>query len=191
MYAYADILGSYAGNSSFEPSHINQVDGMDTTDFLLDWSQYGFLQDQDALWNDLFYSPAQNSRGGFGSGTGTFAGNSVARFIYPGPTTTLTFANGSNVTNENFARVMVPLNGIESGADIYQKWLSVPPEAYGNVLDVLHRKENQTGDDQNDNDAHALHHKSSMRPPYVDKIFSSQRHTSTTPAVGYPTPVMR
>jgi hypothetical protein len=192
VYAYADILGSYAGNSSFEPSHITQTDGIDTTDFLLDWSKYGFLQDQDALWNDMFYSPAQNSLGGLGSGTGTFAGNSLVRFVYPGPTTTLTFANGSNVTNENFARVNVPLSGIESGADIYQKWLSVPPEAYNNVLDVLHhRKENQTGDNQSNNDAHALHHKSSMRLPYVDEVFSSQRHTSTTPAVGYPTPVMR
>ena len=92
---------------------------MDTTDFLLDWSQYEFDQDKDALWNDLFYSLAQVSLGGMGMATGSFTGNGFARVVYPGPTTTLTFANGSNVTHENFARVLANLDGIDDGADMY------------------------------------------------------------------------
>jgi hypothetical protein len=134
VYAYADILDSYAGNSSFEPSHIVQIDGTDTNDFLLDWSQYGRHQDKDALWNTLFYSPAQISQGGLGIGTGTFAGNGDHRFVYPGPTTTLTFANGSEVTNENFARVAVSMRGIESGADMYREYLTPRPEECWNAL---------------------------------------------------------
>jgi hypothetical protein len=77
VYAYSDLLESYAGNASFEPSHIVQIDGVNTTDFLLDWSQYGVHHDKDALWNDLFYSLAQVSLGDSGAGTGSFTGNGL------------------------------------------------------------------------------------------------------------------
>ncbi|KAI4749508.1 hypothetical protein E4T50_00243 [Aureobasidium sp. EXF-12298] len=191
VYVYADILESYAGNSSFKPSHIVQIDGTDTTDFLIDWSQYETQQDKDALWNTLFYSSAQVSLGGMGTGTGSFTGNGLSRFVYPGPTTTLTFANGSNVTNENFARVLADLDGIDDGMDMYQKFLIPDSRAYRNALDVLYHKENQTGDNQYNNDSRVPYHKKSTRPPYVDEVLSSQRHTLTTPAIGYPSPIIR
>jgi hypothetical protein len=102
VYAYSDILESHDGNSLFIPSHVVQIDGIDTTDFLLDLSQYGSHQDNDTLWNNLFYSLAQVSLGAEGLATGSFTGNGQGSVVYPGPTTTLTFANGSNVTNNNF-----------------------------------------------------------------------------------------
>jgi hypothetical protein len=173
VYVYSDLLESYASNSSFEPSHIIQINGVDSTDFLLDLSDSNGLQDKDALWNDLFYSLAQVSLGPEGAGPGLFTGGGQGRLVYPGPTTTLTFANGTNVTNENFARFAVDLNHIESGRDMYQKFLSPSPEAYRKATDIPKVPE---------------------EPPYlqaVDEVTSSQRYTQTVPAVGYPSPIFR
>lgn len=190
VYAYTDILDSFAGNSSFEPSHIVQIDGMDTTDFLLDWSQCGSAQDKDALWNGLFYSVAQVSLGGHSLGTGTFTGGGEGRFVYPGPKTTLTFANGSVTTTENFARVHVLLNDIESGHDMYQQHLSPDPKAYRKAMDVLHDED----DEDDDKDTCISYQARHICPHYhtkIDNILSQQRHTPTTPAIGYPSPVIR
>jgi hypothetical protein len=188
VYAYSDLLESYAGNSSFTPSHIVQVDGKNTTDFLLEWSDYGGHQDKDALWNDLFYSLAQVSQGGGGGATGSFTGNSRGSLIYPGPTTTLTFANGSEVTNENFAKVVVPMSHIQGGPDMYRKFLSPPPEAYRNAWGKLRQ------DSDENIDMRVPDHKISIRLSYPEEVncaISSQRHTQTLPAVGYPSPVIR
>jgi hypothetical protein len=190
VYAYSDVLESHAGNSSFKPSHVVQIDGTDTTDFLLDLSQYGSHQDNDTLWNNLFYSLAQVSLGAEGLATGAFIGNGQGGLVYPGPTTTLTFANGSNVTNENFARFAINLRHIDSGADMYQEFLSQPPEAYRNALGVL----NDPYGEMEGNDTRAPYHKPSIRPPYleeVDDALSSQSFTPTTAAIGYPSPVVR
>ena len=99
---------------------MTEIDGQNATEFLLNWSQYGSLQDRDALWNNLFYTLAQVSLGTSGTGTGTFSGGGRGARIYPGETTTLTFANGTTVTNENFARVLAPFDNITSGEDIYR-----------------------------------------------------------------------
>lgn len=188
VYAYSDILKSHAGNSSFEPSRIVQIDGKDTTDFLLEWSDYGGHQDQDALWNNLFYSLAQASLGGAGTATGSFTGGGRGGLVYPGPRTTLKFANGTNVTNENFARVVVPMSHIQSGADMYKRFLRPDPDAYRNAWGKLE----QDGD--GNVDMRIPDYKRSIRPSYlhrVDSAIPSQRHTQTIPAVGYPTPIIR
>jgi hypothetical protein len=184
IYAYTDVLESYAGNSSFKPSHIIQIDGVDTTDFLLDLAQYGGSQDKDALWNTLFYSLAQVSLQSEGSATGAFMGNGLGGLVYPGPTTTLTFANGTNVTNENFARFSIDMSHIESGADMYQEFLSPPPKAYRNILEVL---KDPTGE-MKASGTRVPYHKPSTQ---VDDALSSQRHTQAMPAVGYPSPIIR
>lgn len=114
-------MAATVGNATFEPSPITMIDGRNSTEYLLEWSQYGSLQDRDALWNNMFYLLQTVSLGSAGSGTGTFSGGGRGRWIYPGPSTTLTFANGSSITNENFARVLVPFDNITSGADIYSE----------------------------------------------------------------------
>jgi hypothetical protein len=183
IYAYTDILESYAGNSSFEPSNIVEIDGVNTTDFLLDLAQYGGSQDKDALWNTVFYSLAQVSLGGAGIATGYFTGNGHAGFVYPGPTTTLSFANGTNVTNENFARAVVSMHGVESGADMYRKFLSPSPEDYRNALEMKDLTDEMEG-----SGTRFPYHKPSTQ---VDDAPPSRLHTQAMPAVGYPTPIVR
>ena len=44
--------------------------------------------------------------------------NLFQKGIYPGPTTTLAFANGTSITNENYAYIPDSSNGTQSGANI-------------------------------------------------------------------------
>ena len=135
-YVYADIVAASYGNATFTPSPIVEIDGQNATDFLQVWSEYGSLQDPDALYNNLFYIPAQVALGSSGTGTGTFSGGGRGRWVYPGASTTLTFANGTKVTNQNYARVLVPFDGITSGADIYANYFAVPAEATYNAFQL-------------------------------------------------------
>lgn len=173
IFAYEDILAASFGNASFVPSPITQIDGCNVTDFLLEWSQYGSLQDKDALWNNLFYIPAQVSLGSSGTGTGTFSGGGRGRWVYPGPSTTFLFQNGTSATHENFARVLVDFDNITTGADIYQQYFAVEEEAKYNALDLI------------------LQPSASATSVASSATASSASRTASTPAPGYPTPVVR
>ncbi|KAI5196320.1 hypothetical protein E4T38_08569 [Aureobasidium subglaciale] len=175
IYAYGDILAASFGNASFTPSPIVEIDGQNATEYLLNWSQFGSLQDRDALWNNLFYIPAQVSLGTSGTGTGTFSGSGRGRYAYPGATTTFVFANGSTVNNQNFARVLANFANITSGADIYREFFAVPEDAYENALDL------------------AVSTTSSATSSATGNATSSTSSTSTTstPAPGYPSPIVR
>ncbi|THZ05078.1 hypothetical protein D6C95_03000 [Aureobasidium pullulans] len=173
VYAYADIVASSFGNSTFQPSPITMIDGQNTTQFLEDWSQYGTLQDRDALWNNLFYSPAQVSLGTAGTSTGTFVGRGRGRFVYPGANTTFSFANGSTITHENFAKVLVDFKNISSGADIYKQYFIVTPRAYANASEINKKETNNTIDNS--------------KPDHPEKPAAMK----TVPAPGYPTPILR
>ena len=134
-YVYADVLAASFGNASFTPSPIVEIDGQNATEYLLNWAEYGSLQDPDALYNNLFYIPAQVSLGSSGTGTGTFSGGGRGRWPYPGPSTTFTFANGSTATNQNFARVIAAgFANITSGEDVYSTYFAVPEEAFDNAF---------------------------------------------------------
>ena len=76
--------------------------------FLLTQSLARNSQDPDSLWNQVFQSPWQSSESSF-------------RFplFYPGPTTNITFVNGTTQTTENVAIVNVDLDGVETGEDAY------------------------------------------------------------------------
>ncbi|KAI5251812.1 hypothetical protein E4T42_03942, partial [Aureobasidium subglaciale] len=183
VYAYIDILESQAGNTSspFKPSEIVQIDGRNTTDFLLEWSQFGTLQDKDALWNSLFYVPAQVSLGADGMGTGAFTGNGRGRFVYPGPRTTLVFANGTNVTSENFAKPLRFYENITSGEDIYRSFIPQDPKVYLDAFEIMREKEkeekdappSESGLEYDDDDI------ATIKQASEDKVF----------AAGYPTPI--
>ncbi|THX69190.1 hypothetical protein D6D08_06082 [Aureobasidium pullulans] len=175
IYAYADILAASFGNASFTPSSIVEIDGQNATDFLLDWSQYGSLQDRDALWNNLFYIPAQVSLGSSGTGTGTFSGSGRGRYVYPGAATTFTFANGSTVTNQNFARVLANFGNITSGADIYKEYFAVPTDAYAKALSLATSTTSSATSSATNGSSSA----------------TSSATTTSTPAPGYPSPVVR
>ncbi|CAN9326612.1 unnamed protein product [Alternaria alternata] len=127
-YVYADVLAESLGSATFTPSPITHIDGEDAKDFLENWAQYGSLQDRDALYNNVFYELATVSLGPVGSGIGTFAGSGRGRWIYPGPTTELTFENGTSRTYDNFAKVLIPFDGITDGESLYKLWFTGPTQ---------------------------------------------------------------
>jgi len=104
IFTFNDVLGMKYKNISYTPSPVVEIDGQDATLFLEDYSLYGSLQDRDALYNSMFYELAQVSLGAYGGGVGMFAGGGRARYVFPGATTTLKFANGTEYTMENYAR---------------------------------------------------------------------------------------
>ena len=172
VYAYADVLSASFGNVSFTPSPLTMIDGENSTEWLLDFSQYGSLQDRDALWNNVFYELAQVSLGASGSGTGTFSGGGRGRYIYPGPTTSLTFANGTNVTIENFARVLVPFKGITNGDDIYKTYFTPPPSDVESAEQLATMTTSSTSSS-------------------ATASTTSSTSSTSIPAPGYPSPIVR
>lgn len=174
IYLYSDVLAASTSNSSngsFVPSAITQIDGQDSVEYLLNWSQYGSLQDRDALWNNVFVELAQIQLGPYGSGLGTFSGGGRGRWVYPGETTDLTFANGSSLTLDNFARVLAPFDGITTGEQLYQTYF-VPPPGEPQEVEEL---------------ATASISSSSIAIPSS----TSSAPASTISAPGYPSPVYR
>ncbi|KAF2865576.1 peptidase S41 family protein-like protein [Massariosphaeria phaeospora] len=124
VFAFHDVLGMQYKNISYIPSPVAQIDGQSVNDFLENLSQHGALQDRDALYNNLFYELAQVSLGTSGTGTGFFTGGGRGRFVYPGPTTTLKFKNGTQYTMQNYARVLGPFRGINSGEQLAQRYFT-------------------------------------------------------------------
>jgi hypothetical protein len=171
-YVYADVLAESFGNSSFTPSPITKIDGQDAQEFLENWAQYGSLQDRDALYNNVFYELATVSLGPVGSGIGTFAGSGRGRWVYPGATTEITFKNGSCVTYDNFARVLIPFDGITDGESLYQLWFTG----------------NQPG---SETEEAAPSNSTSATPTPSASATASATPVPTIPAPGFPPPVLR
>jgi hypothetical protein len=170
-YVYADVLAESFGNASFTPSPITTIDGQDAQEFLENWAQYGSLQDRDALYNNVFYELATVSLGPVGSGIGTFAGSGRGRWIYPGPTTELTFANGTSRTYDNFARVLIPFDGITDGESLYKIWF--------------------TGNQPTEAEEPAPSNSTSATPTPSATSSAAATPTPSIPAPGYPPPVLR
>jgi hypothetical protein len=80
-FVYPDILASSFGNASFTPSPISKINGQDALEFLENWSQFGSLQDRDALYNNVFYNLAAVSIGTASTSIGTFAGSGRGRWV--------------------------------------------------------------------------------------------------------------
>lgn len=167
-YAYPDVLASVLGNATFTPSAITEIDGEAATSWLENWSQYGSLQDRDALYNNVFYELAIVSLGTSSTGMGTFTGGGRGRWVYPGASTTLTFENGTSYTMQNFAKVLVPFDGIDSGEALYENLFTTPEDT------SFHNGE-PTATAASTSTAAA----------------TSSATASATPAPGYPPPVVR
>ncbi|KAF2084680.1 hypothetical protein K490DRAFT_48525 [Saccharata proteae CBS 121410] len=117
-FVYQDILTASKNNATFTPSAVTAINGQDAVTWLEDFSQHGNLQDRDGLYNNVFYELAQVQLGASGSGTGMFSGGGRGRYVYPGPETVLTFANGTERTYENYARALVSFRGVTDGASL-------------------------------------------------------------------------
>lgn len=84
-------------NASYEPSAISQINGKDVVQFLQEESKLNAFHDPDARYNAMFLmQPAEN----YGYFTNP-------RF-YPGPTTNVTYDNGTSNTYRNAAIVTQP-----------------------------------------------------------------------------------
>jgi hypothetical protein len=124
VFAFEDVLGLQYKNISYTPSAIVKIDGSEATEFLQTLSQLGSLQDRDALYNNVFYELAQVGLGDSGSGTGMFTGGGRGRYVYPGATTTFTFANGTERMIENYARVRYNFRNVNSGETLAKEWFT-------------------------------------------------------------------
>lgn len=136
IFAFEDVLGSQYKNISYTPSAVVAIDDMEATKFLEALSQLGSLQDRDALYNNVFYEIAQVGLGESGSGTGMFTGGGRGRYVYTGANTTLTFANGTERTIENFARVRYNFRQINTGEDLAKQWFEFGSAASAEVASV-------------------------------------------------------
>ncbi|CAK7229666.1 hypothetical protein SBRCBS47491_007328 [Sporothrix bragantina] len=98
------------------------INGVDAVTYIEDTIfTASFNQDPDAAYNSMFYSKAVF---GAGEGKGYFSGGGRIRFNYQGPTTTLTYANGTNATFTNTATVVSPLTGITDGETMFDTFCS-------------------------------------------------------------------
>jgi hypothetical protein len=119
-----DLTGVMSLNTSFTPSPIKSIDGIDVTTFLLAQSLVNNIQDPDASYNFNFVELAQAA---ISKSTGVFTNPG----LYPGPFTTLEFANGTSRILRNLAAVEQGLSGIINGDDMYSSFCN--PSAIATV----------------------------------------------------------
>lgn len=113
----------YNSNSSFTPSPVRLLNGDDAVDAVTELSLLGALQDLDALYNIMFYSPAFNAANN-GDWQGYFGGSGRYGYIWPGPSTNVTFENGTTREYLTIAKVVGNFANITDGPSFYKKYCS-------------------------------------------------------------------
>lgn len=103
-------------------SAVSKIDGVDAEVFLANLSQLNFLQDPDALYNNMFYELAMDAQYLTLRYTGYFAGAGRFGSNYPGANTTIEFENGTTTVFENYAEVIGNFSGVTDGPSFYQKF---------------------------------------------------------------------
>lgn len=109
------FTGIVSINQSYTPSPIKTIDGVDVVTFLLSLSLVNNNQDPDASYNTIFAELAQAT---VQQGSGVF----TTPGVYPGPSTTLKFVNGTSRVIHNLAAVKRNLTGIRTGNDMYSSF---------------------------------------------------------------------
>ncbi|KAL1871100.1 hypothetical protein Daus18300_004845 [Diaporthe australafricana] len=118
---YEEVISSPSTASA-----ITLINGIDAATYLGDTiNQAGWNQDVDSAYNSMFF---ELSAPAAGLGVGYFQGGGRIRYIYHGDSTNITFANGTEVTLENYARIKVPLTGITDGESMYETFCN--PNGY-------------------------------------------------------------
>lgn len=100
---------------------VTDINGVEAVSFIESEADLGFNQDADTAYNTMFFSRAQNYLPDDGMQYGNFGGDSRAGLHYPGPNTTIKFANGSTLVIPTVARVGGNLTGITDGESVYRK----------------------------------------------------------------------
>lgn len=114
---YEDVIASPETASA-----VVLINGVDAATYVADTIfTAGFNQDADSAYNTMFYEMAFPPSG---TGNGYFSSGGRIRYIYDvyGPETTFTFANGTEATFENYARIKTSLSSVTDGPSFYQKF---------------------------------------------------------------------
>ncbi|ROW09275.1 hypothetical protein VPNG_05791 [Cytospora leucostoma] len=110
---YEDVI-----SSNKTASTVKLINGIDAETYLEDIIyQASWNQDADSAYNSVFYELASPAAG---YGVGYFQGGGRIRYIYQGATTNITFANGTEITLENYAHIKVPLTNVTDGESMYE-----------------------------------------------------------------------
>lgn len=118
VFLYQDIRKAN-NDSSYKPSAVKKINGMDAMMYLQDASLQSDFHDADTRWNALFPSQAL-----IASGT-VFLG-SFRTGQYQGPNTTMEFANGTTFNQMNVAVVFGNFTGVNSGQTFFQQFCTGP-----------------------------------------------------------------
>jgi hypothetical protein len=101
---------------------VTKINGVEASKYVLDTINTAtYNQDVDAAYNSMFFEKATYAVNGV---TGYFSGGGRIRYIYQGPNTTFTFANGTVLTLENTAAVKANMTGVVDGASYAKKFAS-------------------------------------------------------------------
>lgn len=108
------LADSYASQSGYEPSPITKIDGRDVQEFLKAEADMTAYHDPDTRYQSLFYMSTADNYGLF-----------VSPRFYPGPTTSVTYANGTTDEYLNAAVILQPdiWSGISSPQDFYDIYI--------------------------------------------------------------------
>lgn len=121
-----DITAYNSGNWTVPPSALTKVNGQPVTEFLVELAQLGYLQDPDALYNNLMFEMAFDSQSTQSRYTGFFALAGRFGYFYPGANTTIEFENGTISTYQNYAEVVSDFGGVVDGPSFFQKFCTGP-----------------------------------------------------------------
>lgn len=119
-----DIIAYNSGN--WTPSALAKVNGQAVEAFLEGLAQLGFLQDPDALYNNLMFEMAFDAQSTQTRYTGMFALAGKFGYFYPGANTTFEFENGTISTFQNYAEIVGDFTGIVDGPSFFQKFCTGP-----------------------------------------------------------------
>ncbi|KAF2715970.1 hypothetical protein K431DRAFT_236437 [Polychaeton citri CBS 116435] len=100
-------------------STITHINGLDAATYIEDQVfEFTGSRDLDPGYNAMFYAKAVASFGG----AGHFKEGGRTRLIYPGETTSFTFANGTHVKLPNVARLFGDWEGVVDGSTLFSKF---------------------------------------------------------------------
>ncbi|KAH8802632.1 peptidase s41 family protein [Xylogone sp. PMI_703] len=115
IYAYEDIV-----TDPSTASPITQINGEDAATYVANFAYTAsYNQDADSAYNSMFFEKAYVAGG---TGTGYFSINGRVRYIYPGPSTSFTFENGTSYSLNNVAHVKASFAGVTDGESFYTKF---------------------------------------------------------------------
>lgn len=114
IYVYQDVVNKTSVGDS---SVVSLINGIDAATYLQDRIYQGsWNQDADSAYNSMFWEIAGYANA---LGNGFFQGGGRIRYIYQGDTTNITFANGTEITLENYAHIKQPFTGVTDGETMY------------------------------------------------------------------------